>query len=76
MRKILTLFVACVFSLSVSAQQKTMKAYMVADAHLDTQWNWDVQATIRDHIRNTLTQNLFLLKKYPNYIFMSSGESR
>ena len=73
MRKILTLFVACVFSLSVSAQQKTMKAYMVADAHLDTQWNWDVQATIRDHIRNTLTQNLFLLKKYPNYIFNFEG---
>ena len=73
MRKILILFVACVFSLSVSAQQKTMKAYMVADAHLDTQWNWDVQATIRDHIRNTLTQNLFLLKKYPNYIFNFEG---
>ncbi len=51
------------------AQNKEMKAYMVADAHLDTQWNWDVQATIRDHIRNTLTQNLFLFKQYPDYIF-------
>ena len=50
-----------------------MKAYMVADAHLDTQWNWDVQATIRDHIRHTLTQNLFLLKKYPDYIFNFEG---
>jgi len=50
-----------------------MKAYMVADAHLDTQWNWDVQTTIRYHIRNTLTQNLFLLKQYPDYIFNFEG---
>ncbi len=55
------------------AQNKEMKAYMVADAHLDTQWNWDVQATIRDHIRNTLTQNLFLFKQYPDYIFNFEG---
>ena len=60
-------------AVGISAQQKTMKAYMVADAHLDTQWNWDVQATIRDHIRNTLQQNLMLLKKYPNYIFNFEG---
>ena len=64
---------AGVLSMSLSAQQKSMKAYMVADAHLDTQWNWDVQATIRDHIRNTLTQNLFLLKKYPHYVFNFEG---
>ena len=68
-----TALVACAFSLTVQAQDKTMKAYMVADAHLDTQWNWDVQATIRNHIRNTLTQNLFLLKKYPEYIFNFEG---
>ena len=23
--------------------EKKPKAYVVADAHLDTQWNWDVQ---------------------------------
>ena len=28
-------------------QEKKAKAYMVADAHLDTQWNWDVQTTIK-----------------------------
>ena len=55
------------------AQNKEMKAYMVADAHLDTQWTWDVQATIRDHIRNTLTQNLFLFKQYPHYVFNFEG---
>ena len=60
-------------SLGANAQEKKMKAYMVSDAHLDTQWNWDVQATIRDHIRNTLTQNLYLLKNYPDYIFNFEG---
>ena len=28
------------------ANDKKVKAYMVADAHLDTQWNWDIQTTI------------------------------
>ena len=37
---------------------KKAKAYMVADAHLDTQWNWDIQTTIKDYVWNTLNQNL------------------
>ena len=28
------------------AQAQKPKAYMVSDAHLDTQWNWDIQTTI------------------------------
>ena len=79
------LFSMMVLTLSVSSmhaqtanpsKNKTMKAYMVADAHLDTQWNWDVQATIRDHIRKTLEQNLFLLKQYPQYIFNFEGAQK
>jgi len=73
MKKLSLLAMSALLSLSLNAQQKNMKAYMVADAHLDTQWNWDVQATIRDHIRNTLNQNLLLLKKYPDYIFNFEG---
>ena len=34
---------------------KKAKAYMVADAHLDTQWNWDIQTTIKDYVWNTTT---------------------
>ena len=48
-------------------------AYMVSDAHLDTQWNWDIQTTIRHHIRVTLEQNLMLMRHYPNYIFNFEG---
>lgn len=59
---------------SVYAQEaKQAKAYMVADAHLDTQWNWDIQTTIKEYVWNTLSRNLFLLKKYPNYIFNFEG---
>ena len=49
------------------------KAYMVADAHLDTQWNWDIQTTIKRVCLNTLSQNLFLLKRYPDYVFNFEG---
>ena len=52
---------------------KKAKAYMVADAHLDTQWNWDIQTTIKDYVWNTLNQNLFLLNQYPDYIFNFEG---
>lgn len=45
-----------------AGQDKKAKAYMVADAHLDTQWNWDIQTTINEYVWNTLNQNLFLLK--------------
>ena len=47
--------------------------YAVSNAHLDTQWNWDVQTTIRDYVRKTLTQNLFLLSQYPDYVFNFEG---
>ena len=30
---------------------KTYKIYAVCDAHLDTQWNWDLTHTIREYIR-------------------------
>ena len=46
---------------------------MVSDAHLDTQWNWDIQTTIKDYVWNTISQNLFLLKQYPEYIFNFEG---
>lgn len=54
-------------------QDKKAKAYMVADAHLDTQWNWDIQTTINEYVWNTLNQNLFLLKRYPDYVFNFEG---
>lgn len=30
------------------------KAYIVSNAHFDSQWNWDVQTSINEYIPNTL----------------------
>ena len=39
---------------------KKYKVYMVSNSHLDTQWRWDVKATIDDYLYNTAVQNLAL----------------
>ena len=49
------------------------KAYLVADAHLDTQWSWDAKTTISEYLWNTINQNLYLLQKYPHYVFNFEG---
>jgi len=61
-----------------AAQQESTqkKAYMVADAHLDTQWNWDIQTTIRDYLPKTIRQNLHLLETYPDYVFNFEGAQK
>ena len=52
------------------------KLYAVANAHLDTQWNWTIQDTIRDCVKNTLEKNFELLDKYPNYRMNFEGAFR
>ena len=52
------------------------KLYTVANAHLDTQWNWTIQDTIRDCVKNTLEKNFELLDKYPNYRMNFEGAFR
>ena len=43
------------------------KAYLVATAHLDTVWRWNLAETIKDFIPDTISKNFGLIKKYPNY---------
>ena len=43
--------------------------YMVADAHLDDEWNWTIQDTINSYIPATLNANFALFPQYPHYIF-------
>lgn len=54
-------------------EAKQPTAYLVSDAHLDTQWNWDIQTTIKEYVWNTIDMNLKLLDKYPNYVFNFEG---
>ena len=73
MKKILILCgVLCVFAQGLHAQ-KEYKAYMISNAHFDSQWNWDVQTSIDVYIRNTMVQNFWLLERYPDYVFNFEG---
>lgn len=47
--------------------------YMIANAHFDTQWDWDVQTSIDQYVKNTLEGNFNLFDKYPNYKFNFEG---
>lgn len=72
MKKLLTLLCCCVAS-GLAAEEPQPSVYMVSNAHLDTQWNWDVKTTIDTYVRNTLYQNLWLLEQHPDYIFNFEG---
>ncbi|MBQ7599444.1 MAG: discoidin domain-containing protein [Clostridia bacterium] len=52
------------------------KMYLVANAHLDTQWLWTIQDTIRDCIKSTLEQNFELFSKYRHYHMNFEGAFR
>lgn len=47
--------------------------YMISNAHFDTQWDWDVQTSIDQYVKNTLEGNFNLFDKYPNYTFNFEG---
>ena len=65
-------------SLTISAQEpvspkKPYRAYLVCNSHLDTQWNWDVQTSIREYLPRVLFHNLYLMERYPDYRFNFEG---
>ena len=60
-------------NVSATQPQKSGKAYVVSNAHLDTQWLWTVQTSIIDYIPRTIHQNLALIRDYPDYIFNFEG---
>jgi len=68
------LIVLCLItSVGTFAQKKEGTVYMVSNAHFDTQWCWDVQTSIGEYLRNTLTQNIWLFEHYPDYVFNFEG---
>jgi alpha-mannosidase len=50
--------------------------FVVGYAHLDTEWRWDFETTIREYLPKTIRENFALLEKYPNYTFNFSGANR
>jgi alpha-mannosidase len=47
--------------------------YVVGTSHLDSQWNWTVQDSIRSFVPATFFENFALFEKYPNYTFSYEG---
>jgi alpha-mannosidase len=61
---------------SVEAQQSNNRKpvlYVIGTSHLDSQWNWTVQDTIREFVPNTFFQNFQRFEKYPDYTFNYEG---
>lgn len=56
-----------------STQASKPTVYMISNAHLDTQWNWDVVTTIGEYIPNTMKRNFTLFETFPEYIFNFEG---
>jgi alpha-mannosidase len=47
--------------------------YVVGTSHLDSQWNWTVQDSIRSFVPATFFENFKRFEKYPNYTFSYEG---
>ncbi|HEY2962157.1 MAG TPA: glycoside hydrolase family 38 C-terminal domain-containing protein, partial [Pyrinomonadaceae bacterium] len=78
--RLLILFLT-VLSLSVPTHAQTDLSkdptlYVVAYAHLDTQWRWEYPRVINEYIPKTMHDNFALFEKYPSYVFNFSGANR
>ena len=80
--KPLAVLLAIVFAVSTSAQtaqpdlSKDPTLYVIAYAHLDTQWRWEYPRVINEYIPKTMHDNFALFEKYPHYVFNFSGANR
>ena len=47
--------------------------YVVATSHLDSQWNWTVQDSIRRFVPATFFENFDRFESFPDYVFSYEG---
>ncbi|MGB6002743.1 MAG: glycoside hydrolase family 38 C-terminal domain-containing protein, partial [Thermoanaerobaculia bacterium] len=57
-------------------ERRPLHLYVVATAHLDTQWRWTVQDTIRDFLPATLHGNFAHFERYPFFVLSFEGAFR
>src|SRR3981081_4599437 len=73
----IALVVLCLSTLLAQAQPlaKDPKPvlYVVGTSHLDSQWNWTVQDSIRRYVPATFFENFDRFEKYPHYVFSYEG---
>ena len=60
--------------LTAGAQEPTL--FFISDTHLDSQWNWDVQTTIGEYVKKTMSDNFKLFDKYPAFHLNFEGSIR
>jgi alpha-mannosidase len=58
-----------------STQEQAAKPvlYVVATSHLDSQWNWTVQDSIRRFVPATFFENFDRFEAFPDYVFSYEG---
>src|SRR5262249_18608855 len=47
--------------------------YVIATSHLDSQWNWTVQDSIRQFVPSTFFENFKRFEQFPHYTFNYEG---
>lgn len=57
-------------------ERRPLHLYVVATVHLDTQWRWTVQETIRDFLPATLEGNFSHFERYPFFVLSFEGAFR
>jgi alpha-mannosidase len=74
---VLLLLAAFVALMPALSQEKGAGAkpvlYVIGTAHLDSQWNWTVQDTIRQYLGATFFDNFKLFERFPQYVFNYEG---
>lgn len=71
--RLLFVAVLLVLPIAMMAQANKKTLFFISNTHLDTQWNWDVKTTINEYVKNTLTQNMALMDKYPHFMLNYEG---
>jgi len=59
--------------MSAAEPQTNPTLYVVATAHLDTQWRWTYRDTINRYLPETLGKNFDLFRRFPHYTFNFEG---
>src|ERR1700682_5259071 len=76
-RTAVALAILCLSTLLVRAQPTNQDQkpvlYVIGTSHLDSQWNWTVQDTIRQFVPNTFFENFKRFEQYPDYTFNYEG---
>src|ERR1043165_7218220 len=65
--------VVCTTGVGTQGQAPKPVLYVTGTAHLDSQWNWTVQDTIRQYVPNTFYTNFKYFDQYPDYTFTYEG---